>query len=315
MSTASAILIANEFHPATVHTLQQRFDCHLLYQQAAADRADFLQSVGAQCRVVASASWDCDPLVYGLPNLELISCFGVGVDGIDFQQTARQGIRVTNTPDVLTDAVADLALGLLLCLSRDLSGAERFLRAGSWLRGAYPFGQGIQGKTLGIAGFGRIGAAIASRAERFGMAIAYHSRSPRPVDYRYCSSLAELAKDCDVLMNVLPGGAETHQLIGADILSQLGSDGLLINVGRGSTVDEDALVAALQQGIIAGAALDVFADEPRVRPELIALPNVVLTPHIGSATVQTRQAMGDLLISNIEAYLAGQPLLTEVAQT
>lgn len=311
MDTRHQVLLVNSFHNPTVEALREQFIVHELEPVSPDKRARFIKDLSG-CRIAATASWDCDATVYQLQGLELIAAFGVGVDGIDFQQTGRLGIQVSNTPDVLTEAVADLAIGLLLNLSRDIAGAERFLRAGQWQSGAYPFGRGIQGLTLGIAGYGRIGAAIAKRALSMGLHIAYHSRRKKEGGFAYHTSLRSLAENSDILVNVLPGGPETAHAIDAEVLQALGPKGLFINVGRGSSVDEPALAAALQNGVIAGAGLDVFEHEPKVHPDLLNSPRVVMTPHIGSATVETRQAMGDLVLENIRAFLDGRPLLTPV---
>ena len=248
-----------------------------------------------------------------LPALELISVFGVGYDGIDLAAARERGVQVTNTPDVLTDDVADLGVALLLSLARRIPQADRFVRAGLWPAGPMPLARKASGSRLGIVGLGRIGQAIARRAEGFGMQIAYTARGAKPVPYRYYPTPSTLAAAVDFLVVITPGGEATRGLINANVLAALGPQGYLINVARGSVVDQEALIEALQTGMIAGAALDVYADEPHVPAELLALDNVVLTPHMASATWQTRQAMADLALGNLQAHFAGRPLLTPVA--
>jgi len=250
-----------------------------------------------------------------LPNLEIIACFSVGYDGVDLARCRERGIVVTNTPDVLTHCVADLGMGLVLAVLRRIVEGDRYVRAGRWLReGVMDLGAAPRGKTLGIVGLGRIGLELAARAEAFGMNIAYYNRNQRAdVDYAYHGDPASLAAACDVLALTCPGGAETHHLVDADVLAALGGAGVLVNIARGSVVDEAALVAALQSGTIAGAGLDVFEAEPQVPEALFAMDNVVLQPHQASATVQTRTAMGDLTIDNLLAHFAGKPPLTPVA--
>jgi len=251
-------------------------------------------------------------LIERLPKLEIIGCFGVGVDAIDLEAARRRGVAVTNTPDVLTDAVAELAIGLLLAAARRIATGDRFVRAGKWLDGPPPLATKASGTRLGILGMGRIGRAIAELAAAFGMTIAYHGPRPKDVPYRYCDRLDALAADVDFLVVACPGGAATRHLVDARVLAALGPKGTLVNVSRGSVVDEAALVEALQDGTLGGAALDVFADEPRVPAPLLAMDNVVLSPHAGSATHATRGAMGQLVVDNLRAHFAGRPLLTRI---
>ena len=306
------VLITQNFHPETIALLDEQYDTHNLWLLSDEEQRRLIEQVGPTCEAVASGSWATNPLIYTLPRLKLISCFGVGVDGINFDITQERGIQVTNTPDVLNDAVADLAMGLIVASSRNLLAADHFVRAGQWQQGPLPFSRNLTGKTLGIAGLGAIGEEVAVRARAFKMKVAYHNRRPKPVPYDYHESLTSLARHSDILLSVLPGGAETKQVLNADVFRALGPDGLFINVGRGSCVDENALVAALQQGIIAGAALDVFANEPHVPEELLGMPNVILVPHIGSSTTETRRAMGQLVLDNLAAYFNERPLLTPV---
>ena len=254
-------------------------------------------------------------LIAQLPALEIISVMGVGYDGIDVAAAKARGVPVTHTPGVLDDEVADLALALMLAWARQIPRADRFVRAGQWPNGPLPFGRKLSGARLGLIGIGRIGQVIAQRAAAFGMSIAYTARSARPqLPYRYFASPAALAAECDYLVVIAPGGAATRKLVNAEVLAALGAKGCLVNIARGSVVDEEALVAALQAGTIAGAALDVFENEPHVPQALREMDNVVLTPHIGSATAQTRQAMADLALANLRAHFAGEPLPTPVPE-
>lgn len=252
-------------------------------------------------------------LLERLPQVRMISVFGVGYDGVDVAAAAERGIPVTNTPDVLTDDVADLGIALMLAIARRVPQADRFVRDGQWLKGPHPLTRKVTGARLGIVGMGRIGQAIARRAQAFDMRIAYTTRTPRnDVPYRHCPDAATLASEVDFLVVITPGGEATRGLIDARVLAALGPDGYLVNVARGSVVDQPALVAALREGAIAGAALDVFIDEPNVPPELFAMTNVVLTPHMASGTRETREAMAQLTLDNLDAHFAGKPLLTPV---
>jgi lactate dehydrogenase-like 2-hydroxyacid dehydrogenase len=257
-----------------------------------------------------------EALMASLPKLEIIANFGVGYDSIDAAAAARRGVIVTNTPDVLTDEVADLAIGLLLCTLRELPQVDRYLRAGKWLEKPYPLTTSLRGRKVGIVGLGRIGKAVAARLEPFGVSIAYHGRSRQAdVAYRYYPSLTAMAQDVDTLVSVAPGGAATKHIINADVLKALGPNGVLINVGRGSVVDERALIEALRAKVILSAGLDVFEDEPRVPPELIAMDHIVLLPHVGSASVHTREAMGQLQVDNLIRWFAGEGPVTPVSET
>jgi lactate dehydrogenase-like 2-hydroxyacid dehydrogenase len=281
------------------------------------DPAAFAAAAGSIRALAASGDSRVSAELIGkLPALEIISVMGVGYDGIDVTAAKARGVVVTHTPDVLNDDVADLALGLMLCAARQLPAADRYVRAGEWeARGAMPLQRKMSGARLGIVGMGRIGQAIAKRAEAFGMPIAYTARNARAgLPYRYLPSAEALAAESEFLVVITPGGAGTRHLINAAVLKALGKKGILVNVARGSVVDEAALIEALEQGVIGGAALDVFEDEPRVPARLKALPHVVLVPHIGSATTATRQAMADLAFANLQAHFAGQPLPTPVPE-
>jgi hydroxypyruvate reductase len=251
-------------------------------------------------------------LIESLPALEIIAGFGVGVDNIDVAAAKRRGIVVTNTPGVLNEAVADSALALLLAVTRRVCQADRYVRAGQWGKAPFPLGQGLQGKTCGILGLGGIGRCIATRVEAFGMQVAYHGRHRQEVAYQYCDSLLELAGISDVLVAAIPGGSETRALIDRAVLEALGTEGVLINIARGSVVDQPVLVEMLGSQRLGGAGLDVFIDEPHVPEELYALDNVVLLPHLGSATEETRLAMGQLTLANLKAHFEGRPALTPV---
>lgn len=247
-----------------------------------------------------------------LPALEIISTFGVGYDGLPVAAAAARGIAVTNTPDVLNTAVAELCVGMLLGLLRQLPGADRFVRDGKWTQGVMPLGVSLAGKRVGIVGLGRIGKDIARRLEPFGVTLSYYGRSDQHIAYRYEGDLLQLAQDSDVLIVAAPGGPETDKLISAAVLDALGPSGYLVNIARGSLVDEAALIAALEARTLGGAALDVFEQEPHANARLAALGNVVLAPHLGSATVETRQAMMDLLLENLRCHFAGEAVPTPV---
>jgi lactate dehydrogenase-like 2-hydroxyacid dehydrogenase len=247
-----------------------------------------------------------------LPALGIIATCGVGYDLIPRTLAAERGIVVANTPDVLNAAVAELCIGSLLALLRRLPQADRFVRTGRWPTADFPLATSLAGKHVGIAGMGRIGKEIARRLEMFGVALAYHGRTDQQLAWRYEADLAALARDSDILVVVAPGGAETKHLIDARVLEALGPKGYLVNVARGSLVDEEALLAALETGTIAGAALDVFDNEPDIDPRFFALENVMLTPHLGSATHETRAAMAQLMLDNVRSWFRSGRALTPV---
>ena len=307
------LLIPNEFHSETIKKLDTLFETHKLWLLSPANQVKLVEELKPDCKAVATASWQTNPLIYELPELEVISCFGVGVDGIDFQITTSRNIKVTNTPKVLNDAVADIAMALILMSQRNLVNADRFVRTGEWQKGPFPLARGLAGKILGVLGLGSIGEDIAKRAMACKMKIAYHNRHKKDLPYTYCSSIDELAGVSDILLCMLPGGAETAKVINQDVLKALGPLGTFINVGRGSSVNESDLIDALQSGTIAGAGLDVYQNEPGVPDELLSMDNVVLLPHVGSATLETRQDMGNLVIDNLLAWSTGKALLTAVA--
>jgi len=307
------IIITARGHAGTMATLQSEFTAHLLAD--AADRAAFLKQHANTVKGVATfGPMTVDgKFMDALPKLEIISNFGVGVDAINLDDAKKRGIIVTNTPDVLNEAVADTALALLLNTVRRFPQSEVYLRGGNWAsRGPYPLTTDAGAKVLGILGLGRIGEAIAKRAIACGMQIRYHNRRKKDAPYPYDPDPVTLAKNSDVLMVVTPGGPETNKLVNAKVLDALGPQGYLVNIARGSVIDEPVLLRYLQEKRIAGAGLDVFADEPRVPPEFFTLENAVLFPHVGSATVETRKAMGDLQIENLRLHFAGRPVKTRV---
>ena len=251
-------------------------------------------------------------LLARFPKLEIISVMGVGYDGVPVPWCKEHGIRVTNTPDVLTDDVADIAVALVLMTSRRLIESNRFLHDGKWLSGAFLLAHALRGKVAGILGLGRIGKAIAQRLEAHGMKIAYHGRKPQNMPWSYFEDLKALAAESDFLIVACPGGPGTHKLVNAEVLASLGSEGTLINIARGSVVDETALITALENGTIRTAGLDVFEDEPRVPTGLMNCERAVFLPHVGSATHETRRAMAGLVLDNLAAHFAGRELITPV---
>jgi lactate dehydrogenase-like 2-hydroxyacid dehydrogenase len=315
MSDRPLVLIPGRIHPRVRARLADRFDLLEISNATAADvdagELERVRGAAVSGRFPAS-------LIERLPKLEVIGSFGVGYDGVDVTAAAAAGVVVTNTPDVLNDEVADTAIALLLNTMRQFYFAERYLRDGRWEKeGAFPLSPlSLKGRKVGLHGLGRIGMEIANRLLPFKVELSYHTRRPRTgVDFVYHDTLTGLAKAVDVLISIVPSTPETNGAINAEVLSALGQNGVLINVGRGSTVDEPALIAALQAGTIAAAGLDVFADEPRVPQALIDLPNVSLLPHVASASVPTRDAMADLVVDNIVSWFdTGRPL-TAVPET
>lgn len=313
MSEPIHVLAVSRLSPLWTPQLHAAYTVHDRLHET--DPAAF-ERIAPQIRAIAASgeSRVSAELIARLPALELISVMGVGYDGVDVAAAKARGVTVTHTPNVLNDDVADLAIGLALCAARQLPQADRWVRSGDWAaKGPMPLARKLSGGRLGLVGMGRIGQAIATRAQAFGMAIAYTSRSAKAVPYRYLPDAKALAAESDVLVVITPGGAATRKLIDADVLAALGKgrgEGILVNVARGSVVDEAALIDALERGVIAGAGLDVFENEPNVPERLRAIAQVVLAPHIGSATGATRQAMADLAHGNLQAHFAGQPLLT-----
>jgi lactate dehydrogenase-like 2-hydroxyacid dehydrogenase len=313
--TKPEVLELIDVHPGTTGRLDEAYALHRLWQ--ARDPKRFLAEVGPGVRAavtngIVGIKGD---VIEALPALEIIGVFGVGVDAVDLATARARGVRVTNTPDVLTEGVAELGMTLLLAVARRVPSNDRYVRAGRWPKEGDPaLSNSLAGRRLGIVGLGRIGRQVAQLAEAFGMVICYGG--PRPKDdvaWRYYPDLVEMARDVDCLMLTCKGGAETARLIGREVIEALGPEGWLINIARGSVVDEAALVDALVGGRLGAAGLDVFAREPHVPEALLGLDNVVLQPHQGSASEETRSAMGRLVLENLEAHFAGRPLLTPVA--
>ena len=281
------------------------------------DKDALLAEVGDKVIAISTdGHWGVpDNLFERLANLRVVSSYGVGYDGIDTDAAVRHNVLVAHTPNVLNDEVADTAIMLWLAVSRGLVRADAWVRSGAWeSKGAFELTRSIQKRTVGILGMGRIGETIAKRAAAFDAKIVYHSRTSKPVPYDYYDDLTAMAHDCDVLMVITPGGAATKHLVNAEVLEALGPDGILINVARGSVVDEAALVDALQSGKLGAAGLDVFEAEPKVPQALKAMDNVVLLPHVGSATIETRRAMGDLTCDNLSQYLRNGTVITAIRE-
>ncbi|KAK1663313.1 hypothetical protein QYE76_051472 [Lolium multiflorum] len=308
-------------HPMNAY-LEQELDrrCRLIRlwdaPPGAAARADFLRANAAAIRaVVGNAGYNADAaLIDALPALEIVASFSVGVDRVDLARCRDRGIRVTNTPDVLTDDVADLAVGLAIAALRKIPQADRYVRAGLWkAKGDYTLTTRFSGKRVGIIGLGRIGLAVATRVEAFDCPVNYYQRTKKEhPNYTYYPSVVELAANSDVLVVACPLNEQTRHIVNREVIEALGPKGVLINIGRGPHVDEPELVSALVEGRLGGAGLDVFEDEPNVPEALFTLDNVVLVPHVGSGTHETRQAMADLVLGNLEAHVLKKPLLTPV---
>ncbi len=297
------------------HRFDELFDVHVWFDQQDPDTfvADHGSGVLA---IVTDGHWGVpDQLLARLPNLKVVSSYGVGYDAIDADDAAARGILVSHTPNVLNDEVADTAIMLWLATSRRLIQADKWARSGQWERkGAFPLTRSVQKRQVGILGMGRIGETIAKRAIGFDATIHYHSRVPKDVNFIYHSTVNDLAAAVDVLFVITPGGTATTHLVNTDVINALGPQGILINVARGSVVDETAVIAALQEGRLGSAALDVFEHEPTIPDALKTMENVVLAPHIGSASVETRQAMGDLTCDNLERYVQDQTVVTPVPE-
>jgi hydroxypyruvate reductase len=308
------VLAVATLSPYFQQALQAQYQVHARLHES--DPAAFALAAPRIVAVAASGESKVGAaLIEQLPALKIISVMGVGYDGIDVAAAKARGVMVTHTPGVLNDDVADLALALMLALARQLPRADRFVRAGEWPKGPLPLGRKLSGARLGLVGMGRIGQAIAHRASAFGMSIGYTARSAKAaLPYRYWPTPAALAAQSDFLVAITPGGADTRRLIDAEVLRALGPRGCVVNVARGSVIDEAALIEALQNGTIAGAGLDVFEHEPNVPLALREMEQVVLTPHIGSATAETRQAMAALAFANLDAALQGRPVSTPVPE-
>lgn len=294
-------------------TLDAAYTVHRLWQ--APDREALLAEIGPRIRAAATTGHTpCPPsLMDKLPNLGLVASFGVGYDALDVPAAAARGVTITNTPDVLNDAVAEITIGMMIALAREIIPADRHVRDGRWPGGNYPLTAQLTGSSVGILGLGRIGKRIAEVCSTFRMQVAYHGRREQPDQpYRYFSDLVDMAREVDWLVVIAPSTPQTAGVVSRQVMEALGPDGRLVNVARGNLVDEPALVDLLQSGRLGGAALDVFVNEPQVPDALYTLKNVVLQPHQGSATHITRRAMGDLVARNIAAFFAGAPLLTPV---
>jgi lactate dehydrogenase-like 2-hydroxyacid dehydrogenase len=318
MAAATEVLLIGPAKPVIVDGLAPALE--LIRFSELDDRDRFFAETAPRLRAIAmsvtSERLDRE-FMARLPALEIVATFGVGYDHIDAAWAGAHGIVVTNTPDVLTEEVADTALGLLLCTVREFPQAERYLRAGNWAQQDYPLSKAsLRDRTIGLVGMGRIGQAIARRLEAMHVPVVYHSRRPAAgVAYRHYPNLLDMAREVGVLLVITPGGPQTRNLINAEVLAALGRDGILINMARGSVVDQPALIKALQDRTIMSAGLDVYANEPEVPPELIAMEHVVLFPHLGSASVATRAGMDRLVVDNLLSWAAGKPPLTPVAET
>lgn len=290
--------------------LAERYTVHKLHEIA--DKDAWLAANGARIRAHAGSGVQAG-LMEKLPNLEIIASFGVGYDNIDTAAAKARNIRVTNTPDVLNDAVAEITIGLMIALARRIPQGDQFVRTGKWPGNNFGLFSELTGKTVGILGLGRIGKEIATRAQAMKMRVVYYGRHQQPsVPYIYYNNLEDMARDSDWLVIIAPGGKGTERIVSRKVLEALGPQGMLVNVARGTLVDEPAMVELLQDGGLGGAALDVFEKEPQVPETLLGLDNVVLSPHQGSATNQTRDAMGALLVANLEKHFAGEPLISAV---
>ncbi len=304
------------YAPSDEEALSQYVTLHRYFEEENPDA--WLSEHGAKIQIIATRGDLAvpKPLIDQLPNLELVAVYGVGFDGVDLDACRARNIRVTNTPDVLTDDVADVAVGMMLAHYRGLVGADAWVRGGQWANeGAYPLKRSLKSLRAGVLGLGRIGRAIAQRAEVFGQPIFYAASAPKtdvPGDWTYADSALALAQQCDVLYVALAATPETRHIVNADVMRALGSDGMIVNISRAQNIDESALLDALEAGTIGGAGLDVFEGEPHVDPRFLPLNNVVLQPHLGSATAETRAGMGRLVLDNIVAHLNGETLITPV---
>jgi hydroxypyruvate reductase len=303
------ILITAPLPDFLTKPLKEVYTCHDYY--GSTEKAALLKEVGPRIKglVQGGRTHTAVELLDQLPNLEIISVMGVGYDGVPVEYCRKRGFKVGHTPDVLTDDVADVAVALLLMLSRNLHLANRFVLSGEWRKRTFPLATSITGKKVGILGLGRIGKAIAHRLDAAGMEVSYHSRTPQTVHYSHHSSLLEMAREVDFLVVATPGGPTTKNMVDAVVLEALGAKGRIINIARGSIVDEPAMIEALKDGRLGGAGLDVFADEHNIPEELMKMDNVVLLPHVGSATKETRRRMAELVVANLAAHFAGKPVV------
>jgi lactate dehydrogenase-like 2-hydroxyacid dehydrogenase len=309
------ILLVGGVYAPTLAALEEHYQVHRFFEASSQESRDnMIAQVAPICEVVVTNGGRGieAALMRQLPKLKLVAVFGVGTDAVDLVHAKANGIAVSNTPDVLTDDVADLALALLLAAVRQVPAGDRFVREGAWLKGAMPLTATLQGRKVGVVGMGRIGQAIAKRVSAFNTEVAYFGPRAKAVDYRFEADILALAEWADVLIAALPGGKSTEKQISRAALTALGANGVFVNIARGSVVDQEALIELLASKQLGGAGLDVFNDEPRVPAALLAMPHVVLMPHVGSGTFSTRQAMGQLVLDNVAAYLAAKPLVTPV---
>jgi len=317
MTAKREIILLGPLKPLVVKGLEAACTVHKASE--AKDRDAFFAAHADVGAIACSATTEMIPgsFLAHFPKLQIVASFGVGYDHMDAKWAAAHNVILTNTPEVLTEEVADTALGLLLCTVREFPQAERYVRAGKWVQKNYPLTKAtLRDRTVGMVGMGAIGQAIARRLDAFGVPVVYHTRKPRPgLPYKYYAKLVDMARDVDTLMVIVPGGTATQNMINAEVLGALGPNGILINMARGSVVDEPALIKALKDKQIFAAGLDVFVKEPEVPVELLAMDNVVLFPHLGSASVHTRDKMDQLVVDNIVAWVQGKPPLTPVPET
>ena len=306
------ILIMSLFPERVISHFDETFNTFKLYEQE--NKEKYLKDISEQIDGIAvmGPTLVSEEIINALPKLKIIGNFGVGFDAIDIKKATEANVKVTNTPDVLNDEVADTAVALTLSVYRKIIEANQFLLNKSWLKSEFPLSRKFSGSKFGILGMGRIGNAIARRIQSFNCEISYHSRNKKDVNYKYFNTLENLAEHVDTLCVITPGGEETKHLVNKNILEKLGKNGVLINIARGSVVDQQALIEALKTGVISAAGLDVFDNEPNVPEDLMKLNNVVLLPHVGSATVETRYQMGKMVYDNIVAFFKNEKLLSPV---
>ena len=306
------ILIMSLFPERVISHFDETFNTFKLYEQE--DKEKYLKDISEQIDGIAvmGPTLVSAEIINALPKLKIIGNFGVGFDAIDIKKATEANVKVTNTPNVLNDEVADTAVALSLSVYRKIIEANQFLLNKSWLKSEFSLSRKFSGSKFGILGMGRIGNAIAKRIESFNCEISYHSRNKKDVNYKYFKTLENLAEYVDTLCVITPGGEETKHLVNKNILEKLGKNGVLINIARGSVVDQQALIEALKTGVISAAGLDVFDNEPNVPEDLMKLNNVVLLPHVGSATVETRYQMGKMVYDNIVAFFKNEKLLSPV---
>ena len=306
------LLIMSQMPEFLISLFDETYNTHKFWLSD--DKKEFLSKIKNEVDAIAvmGGTIISPDLMKSMPKLKIIGCYGVGYDAIDVDFAQANGIKVTNTPEVLNDEVADTAISLMLAVYKKIIDAEKFARNNLWINGEFPLSRKFSGTKLGIVGMGRIGKSIAKRAEGFDCKISYHSRNKKDVAYKYFDNIEKLAEEVDTLCIITPGGKETEKLVSLEVLKSLGKKGVIINVARGSVIDQDAMIHCLKENLIAGAGLDVYNNEPNIPKELIELNNTVLLPHIGSATIETRRAMGQLVFDNVAAYFAGKELITPV---